>query len=64
MLISRCAWHSQYYGRSRWRGVVSWRGWQVKFTDGICARCLTRFFSEHGKSFQRRNTAARRVDAA
>ncbi|MGH7393042.1 MAG: hypothetical protein ACREM3_26845 [Candidatus Rokuibacteriota bacterium] len=57
MLIVRCAWHPQYYGRRHWRGVVSWRGWWVKFTDGICPRCLQRFRAEHRQSFERRRTA-------
>jgi len=64
MLIGRCAWHQQYYGRPRWNGVVSWRGWWVKFTDGICHRCLTRFRSEHRESFERRRRVPSRVNAA
>jgi hypothetical protein len=47
MLIGRCAWHPHYYGRSLWSGVASWRGWAIRFTDGICPRCLERFRHEH-----------------
>jgi len=47
MLIGRCAWHLQYYGRPRYHGVASWRGFRVRFTDGICSRCLRRFREEH-----------------
>jgi hypothetical protein len=64
MLICRCAWHQQYYGHPRWHGVVSWRGWWVKFTDGICRRCLERFRFEHRESFERRPRGAPTVDAA
>jgi hypothetical protein len=28
-------------------GVSSWRGWSVRFTDGICDSCLSRFRAEH-----------------
>jgi hypothetical protein len=64
MLICRCAWHQQYFGRRRWSGVVSWRGWGLKFTDGICGRCLRRFRLEHRDSFERRRTAASPFTAA
>lgn len=64
MLICRCAWHQQYFGRPQWNRVVSWRGWGVKFTDGICLRCLTRFRSEHRASFERARPAPSRVTAA
>ena len=47
MLICRCAWHRRYVGYPRLSGVVSWRGWNVRFTDGICERCLVRFRAEH-----------------
>jgi hypothetical protein len=47
MLIGRCAWHLQYYGHPHWYGVASWRGFKVRFTDGICRRCLERFRVEH-----------------
>ena len=36
MLIGRCAWHQRYCGYPLLNGVVSWRGWNVRFTDGIC----------------------------
>ncbi len=47
MMIGRCAWHPRYFGRSSWQGVTSWRGFNFRFTDGICPRCLTRFRTEH-----------------
>jgi hypothetical protein len=37
--------------------VASWRGWTVKFTDGICDRCLQRFRAEHQHYLQRRTEA-------
>jgi hypothetical protein len=64
MLICRCAWHPQYHGYPHWNGVVSWRGWGIKFTDGICSRCLARFRSEHRDTFERRRPAVARIDAA
>ena len=54
MLIGRCAWHRLYYGHPRWEGVASWQGWGVRFTDGICHRCLERFREEHQESLARR----------
>ena len=57
MLIGRCAWHLQYFGYPRWHGVASWRGFNVRFTDGICPRCLGRFRAEHHARFARRSTA-------
>lgn len=47
MLISRCAWHQRYYRRPSWRRVVSWRGFTLRFTDGICPRCLAHVRAEH-----------------
>lgn len=47
MLIGRCAWHVQYRGYPLLRGVTSWRGFNLRFTDGICPRCLDRFRVEH-----------------
>ncbi len=55
MLICRCAWHSHYYGYPLLSGIASWRGWNVRFTDGICSRCLARFREEHRTLFERRN---------
>jgi hypothetical protein len=57
MLIGRCAWHPHYYGHPRWDGVASWRGFNVRFTDGICPRCLERFREEHHAALERRDTA-------
>ena len=53
MLICRCAWHPRYYGYPLVNGVVSWRGWNVRFTDGICPRCLERFRVEHAGFLER-----------
>ena len=54
VLICRCAWHRRYRGYPRLSGVASWRGWTVKFTDGICERCLQRFRAEHQRYLERR----------
>jgi hypothetical protein len=27
--------------------VAAWSGWSLRFTDGICPACLTRFRDEH-----------------
>jgi hypothetical protein len=54
MLIGRCAWHLQYYGHPRWESVMSWRGFTLRFTDGICSRCLERFREEHRAALARR----------
>jgi hypothetical protein len=43
-----------YYGHPRWEGVASWQGWNVRFTDGICSRCLERFRDDHRASLGRR----------
>ena len=54
MLICRCAWHQRYCGYPLLSGVVSWRGWNVRFTDGICEKCLRRFRTEHRHFLERR----------
>jgi hypothetical protein len=54
MLIARCAWHPRYYGHPFWNSVVSWRGLAVRFTDGICPRCLQRFRSENQSFLDRK----------
>lgn len=59
MLICRCAWHRRYFGYPLLSGVVSWRGWTLRFTDGICPRCLERFRSEHRGFLHRREDAAK-----
>ena len=63
MLIGRCAWHVQYYGRTRWDGVASWRGFNLRFTDGICPRCLERFREEHRAALERKHAEVARVRA-
>jgi hypothetical protein len=54
MMIRRCAWHPRYHGYPLWTGVASWRGLDVRFTDGICPRCLARFRTEHRSFLARR----------
>ena len=56
MMIGRCAWHPLYFGRPRWAGFTSWRGFNIQFTDGICTRCLVRFRKEHRATLTRRVT--------
>jgi hypothetical protein len=58
VLIGRCAWHPGYHGYPLLSGVASWRGWNVKFTDGICTRCLRRFRAEHQRFLQKRPAPA------
>ena len=58
MLICRCAWHQRYCGYPRLGAVVSWRGWNVRFTDGICESCLARFRAEHQRFLERRRPVA------
>lgn len=59
MLICRCAWHQRYCGYPLVSGVASWRGWTVRFTDGICEKCLERFRAEHRVFLERRRPSAR-----
>ncbi len=54
MLLCRCAWHPQYRGYPLVSGVASWRGWTVRFTDGICSGCLAQFRAEHRRFLERR----------
>jgi hypothetical protein len=54
VLICRCAWHQRYRGYPLLNGVASWRGWNVRFTDGICETCLKRFRAEHQQYLQTR----------
>ena len=56
MLICRCAWHQRYCGYPLLSGVASWRGWSVRFTDGICEKCLQRFRAEHRGFLERRGS--------
>jgi len=54
LLICRCAWHQRYCGYPLVSGVASWRGWTLRFTDGICEKCLARFRAEHRSFLERR----------
>jgi len=38
--------------------VASWRGLGLKFTDGICPRCLEQFREEHRRFLERRTHLA------
>lgn len=42
MLIRRCAWHREFYGYTIIHGVAAWRGFSVKFSDGVCKSCAAR----------------------
>ena len=46
MLIRRCAWHLKYRGYRILFGVASWRGLNVRFTDGLCRGCMARHRTE------------------
>jgi hypothetical protein len=54
VLIGRCAWHRGYRGYPILSGITSWRGWSVRFTDGICGTCLARFRAEHQRYLKKR----------
>jgi hypothetical protein len=54
VLLSRCAWHRRYRGYPRVAGIVSWAGWNLRFTDGICRSCIQRFRAEHRAFIERR----------
>lgn len=54
MLLSRCAWHPRYFGHPLVGRVVSWSGWSLRFTDGICPECATRFRAEYRAFVERR----------
>jgi hypothetical protein len=56
VLICRCAWHQRYRGYPLLSGIASWRGWTLRFTDGICEKCLERFRAEHRSFLERRRT--------
>jgi hypothetical protein len=36
-------------------GIASWRGLSLRFTDGICPRCVAQFRSEHQRYLDRRS---------
>jgi hypothetical protein len=42
MLIRRCAWHREFHGYTLIHGVAAWRGFSLKFTDGVCRSCAER----------------------
>jgi hypothetical protein len=54
VLLCRCAWHRGYQGYPLVNGIASWRGWSVRFTDGICDKCLARFRAEHKRFLTKR----------
>jgi hypothetical protein len=64
VLIGRCAWHPGYRGYPLLSGIASWRGWSVRFTDGICEKCLVRFRAEHQRYLQKPPPTAEAVTAA
>ena len=64
VLICRCAWHTRYCGYPLVSGVVSWRGWSLRFTDGICEKCLERFRAEHRGFLERRRALDGRLAPA
>jgi len=45
-------------------GVASWRGWNLRFTDGICEKCLERFRAEHRSFLERRRPLDGRLTPA
>jgi hypothetical protein len=64
VLICRCAWHPRYQGYPLLNGVASWRGWSVRFTDGICRKCLERFRAEYKHYLQKRPEVSRAAASA
>jgi len=44
--------------------VASWRGWGVRFTDGICQTCLERFRVEYQHYLQIRTDTPPRITTA
>ena len=64
MLICRCAWHQRYRGYPLLNGVASWRGWNVRFTDGICETCLARFRAEHHRYLKKPSDTPSRISTA
>jgi len=61
VLICRCAWHQRYRGYPRLSGVASWRGWNIRFTDGICESCLVRFRIEHRRFLEQKHPSPKPV---
>jgi len=58
MLLRRCGWHRLYFRHPLVNGIASWRGWGIKFTDGICHRCVIRVLTEL-REIERRPTPGR-----
>ena len=45
MFIRRCAWHPKYHGYSKILGIT-WSGWGIEFSHGICSDCAARTRAE------------------
>ena len=45
MFIRRCAWHTKYHGYSKILGIT-WTGWGIEFSHGICSDCAARTRAE------------------
>lgn len=47
MLLQRCCFHPKYGHRfRRFLRVGSWRGWRIRWSDGICRSCAVRWKQE------------------
>jgi hypothetical protein len=45
VFIRRCAWHTKYHGYSKILGIT-WTGWGIQFSHGICSDCAARTRAE------------------
>jgi hypothetical protein len=45
VFIRRCAWHPKYHGYSKVLGIT-WSGWGIEFSHGICSDCAARTRAE------------------
>jgi hypothetical protein len=45
VFIRRCAWHPKYHGYSKILGIT-WSGWAIEFSHGICSDCAARTRAE------------------
>ena len=43
VVLLRCAWHKRYFGYPWIYDVISWRGQDLTFSDGMCLRCARRW---------------------